>query len=527
MTTQDKSPMNTSGRNPESSTFSQSIPKTEPSAPVDEELAHQVQSMNNRGIPLKWIISVLLLVNVVVIAVPSITLGAITNNQSISTASETASYFTTAGVYLQSVVDVINHGIVDLKDVDRLVPFMKDGVQTIGLKANVQVTVLALRNPPVVIALQPIIGPNATQVGMIQTWATNNFTCMKFCPVRNTNGSLNGYLMDEVNGITTGSPLFSLPFNVTFVVNRDVNFTTPQIVEPYISPDGTQKVVQAILLSVWDPVAPLATGNEHAAYISQQISVENLSGVLDNLKQLSGTPNSTFYLLTSQGSVMAMSGLGNATEQNRALVTQDSMGGHPKTMFELSENEYPFFNYTAQILLKYANNDLASNFKDHQWRQGGYMFQVTSVVLYNFKYIIVSGAPEADYLGETLFLSQKLSSIANRGVVILSISISAIVLALTFLSVTFTNRYISTPLAVILEAMKKAVKFDFSAVRNGGLVVNQSIVREIGVTQSNFLELLKSFADSLKQNKQLMRNSPSGTASTNKTNNVKTSAPLN
>ncbi|KAJ3326987.1 Cytoplasmic thioredoxin isoenzyme 2 [Gonapodya sp. JEL0774] len=46
--------------------------------------------------------------------------------------------------------------------------------------------------------------------------------------------------------------------------------------------------------------------------------------------------------------------------------------------------------------------------------------------------------------------------------------------------------------------MKKAVKFDFSAVRNGSLSLNQSIVREVGTTQENFMELLKTFAEALK-----------------------------
>ncbi|KAJ3310378.1 hypothetical protein HDU93_005380, partial [Gonapodya sp. JEL0774] len=211
------------------------------------------------------------------------------------------SYLKSAAVSAQSVADVVNLGAIDAHDIDRMIPFMRNAVQTVGLKR-----------------FQPIVA-NGVQVGTIQVWSTNNNTCAKYCPTNNTMGKLNGYVMIESGtSVSFTPPIFSFPFNITATAIQTPNLRTPTIdQEPGISPDGTDVVTQHVFMSLWDPAAPASAGNPEAAFFLQEFSVENLSNLLDELKNKSGTLNSFYGIVTGGGIVMAMTDLGNTTQQRQ------------------------------------------------------------------------------------------------------------------------------------------------------------------------------------------------------------------
>ncbi|KAJ3343055.1 hypothetical protein HDU93_000225 [Gonapodya sp. JEL0774] len=464
------------------------------SADLDEEKGARNSTKTSasrgqaQGVPLQWIIMGLLLLNVLVIAVPSITLGALTNSQSISSATQAGRkdepltnlavlnnalflslFATTTFMYTSFTCGKASENIADLASVVQ----SDASALIIGHLYNVYATVVAFHTPsPSLYGLQPLKTDSGIR-GTIMVWATGNFTCVRYCPVNNTQGKMAGYTLNPVTGTPMLPPVLSVPFNLTLFATERVfqAIELPSIDAPYVSADGSKTLSQPVRLSLWDPAAPASAGNPPAGYVVQVISVENLSNELDALKAQSGSPNSFYYLITSQGLVVAMSGLGNSTQQKQTLVIQDALlGPRLKTIFEFTEQEFPVLNYTTSTVLKHANRDLTSNFTSAEWRQNGYMFQVAHVTLLQFKYIVISGAIEEDYLGKTVLLSQRLTETGKRNMIIL-----------------------------IASTMKKAVKFDFSAVRSGGLALNQSLVREVGVTQANFLELLKTFADALKR----------------------------
>ncbi|KXS10790.1 hypothetical protein M427DRAFT_158788 [Gonapodya prolifera JEL478] len=90
---------------------------------------------------------------------------------------------------------------------------------------------------------------------------------------------------------------------------------------------------------------------------------------------------------------------------------------------------------------------------------------------------------------------------------------------MSLLSVTLTFFLIANPLRMVLTAMQKAVKFDFSAISDGSMKTRRSIVAEVGDIQEKFMELLTTFSKALKANKALVTGSRRVSSSTGNENN--------
>ncbi|KAJ3336755.1 hypothetical protein HDU93_002265 [Gonapodya sp. JEL0774] len=228
-----------------------------------------------------------------------------------------------------------------------------------------------------------------------------------------------------------------------FVKNIPKN--TAKIVAPYTPIPAY--VTQSMVVDFFDP-----SGNEIATG-RLLFNVASLSEVLDSVQKLS-TNRTLYYLLTADAKIMAISGLADKSILTKvANVTTNIYT--LKTIWEYDYNNWPLLNTSAATIYSFVNGNLAANFADAQWRVGDYLFQVTTLELYSYKYIIVSGA------------------------------------------VLFTWYFINKPLQAILVAMNAATKFNFGAVRNG--TIQASIITEIRTTQSNFIEMLKVFAKALKR----------------------------
>ncbi|KXS10798.1 hypothetical protein M427DRAFT_36609 [Gonapodya prolifera JEL478] len=367
------------------------------------------------------------------VAVPSITLGALVNSQSIASATNQASttiadlavtlqidssaiiadrltaYIEKAAAVLDSIAVQNDAGLKSPYQIDDVAIYMKDAIRKFGLKENIHVSVLTVYDPPTSFGIQPVI-VNGVGVATTFNWIANGMT----------SNFTRGF-----RSLPTPPPAQATYWH----------FRTPHIGP--VMPTGDSD--QMMPFSLHDPRKP-SESNE-VAFVLQQFMLEDLSALLDSVKKQSGTKNSLYYLLTTAGQVIAMSGLGNVTEQHAALIARDAGGLRAKAIFEFPLSDYPVLNARSSALLKHANGNLDSNFSDAQWRENGYMFQVTS-------------------------------------------------------------------LTSILDSMKRAIKSDFSAVRNGDLSLRQSIVREVGATQTYFMSMLKAFAQSIKENKSLNNRRP-------------------
>ncbi|KAJ3337206.1 hypothetical protein HDU93_001448 [Gonapodya sp. JEL0774] len=263
--------------------------------------------------------------------------------------------------------------------------------------------------------------------------------------------------------------------------------------EPIVTIGPT--IIQGMVMSVYD-----STGKFVASSL-WSVTLQNLCTLLDNVKKTL-TPNSLLYVFVpaKNGFVLAISGLGNSTMQSKSLV----LNGGSKSIFDFSKEEYPLLNMSAATIYQYSGNNLTNSFADNSWMVNDYMFQVTTKSILGYRYFIVSGAPTYDFLGDTIYLTQRLKEDGLRSALIVIFTAVAIVIGMSIASVIFTWIFITTPLQMILNAMKKATKFDFSDIREGNFKNNRSIVDEIHRTQDNFVKMLQVFANALKQNKQLM-----------------------
>ncbi|KXS19093.1 hypothetical protein M427DRAFT_468795 [Gonapodya prolifera JEL478] len=259
------------------------------------------------------------------------------------------------------------------------------------------------------------------------------------------------------------------------------------------------QILQVLSMGLYDPSGTLVGG------VYERFTVQDLCGVLDVVKN-SSTANSLFYVLTPQAEVLAMSGLGSWDAQQQTLTRLVDAGAGSyvlRTIWEFGADKYPMFNMTAAAIYKYAGGQLNSTFADKQFYAQKYLFQVTTLTFEGFKYVIVSGAPDTDYLGDTIALSDNLMATGRTAQAIMIASAVAVAFIMGFTSVAFTYIFVDRPLSTILDAMRKATKFDFSSIRDGTMK-RASIVREINNTQGNFVAMLEVFANALKQNKNLI-----------------------
>ncbi|KAJ3337847.1 hypothetical protein HDU93_000403 [Gonapodya sp. JEL0774] len=253
------------------------------------------------------------------------------------------------------------------------------------------------------------------------------------------------------------------------------------------------QILQVMSMGLYNPAGTLVGA------VYERFTVQDLCAVLDKVKN-SSTPNSLFYILGPDARVIAMSNLGTWDQQQTALtklvdpVTQNYV---LKTIWEFPKSNYTLFNISADAIYSYAGKNLSSPFADSAFYVDDYLFQVTSFTFIGFKYIIVSGAPAADYLGDTIALASNLSATGRTAQIIMIVSACVVAVVMGLISITITTLYVDRPLAAILVAMEKAVKFDFSSIRDGSMK-RASAIKEINSTQSSFLSMLQVFADALK-----------------------------
>ncbi|KAJ3344376.1 hypothetical protein HDU93_000166 [Gonapodya sp. JEL0774] len=161
--------------------------------------------------------------------------------------------------------------------------------------------------------------------------------------------------------------------------------------------------------------------------------------------------------MTPNAEVLAMTGAGD--DQTPLLKYSAATNGMVlNTIWDYNVSAYSLLNVSAATIYAYAAADLSTNFKDTEFTVEDFMFQVTSYTFANYKWIIVSGAPSSDYLGDTLILQKSLADrlwSVQRTIIIIAV---VIVAGMSAISVLFTEIFISKPLCFILEVIAKENK---------------------------------------------------------------------
>ncbi|KAJ3339050.1 hypothetical protein HDU93_008636, partial [Gonapodya sp. JEL0774] len=156
---------------------------------------------------------------------------------------------------------------------------------------------------------------------------------------------------------------------------------------------------QQLYVGVRDPSGnPIGT-------TSISLTLGNLCQVLDTAKATL-TKNSLLYIFvpSNGGQMVAISGLGNRTMQTEALI----LNGSPRPIQNYSYEQYPLLNISAATIYQYSGFNFSADIADSNWQVGDYMFQLKVTTIFNFKYYVVTAAPIYDFLGDTIYLKQKL-----------------------------------------------------------------------------------------------------------------------
>ncbi|KXS19821.1 hypothetical protein M427DRAFT_504793 [Gonapodya prolifera JEL478] len=187
---------------------------------------------------------------------------------------------------------------------------------------------------------------------------------------------------------------------------------------------------------------------------------------------------------SSSGNIWAgLRRIPRGSEVRQPLLFQQLLIGSPpaiKTIWNFPKSQYPLLNISAATIYDYSGRNLSSRFPDAQFSIEDYMFQVTSYYNTNYKWIIVSGAPKSDYLQGTENLQARLSSrYSQTQKTVIGIAV-AIVVTMSIASAIFTEVFIAVPLRTMVATIEK-----------------------VQITLAHFMTMLKVFANSLKQNKEL------------------------
>ncbi|KXS11109.1 hypothetical protein M427DRAFT_36296 [Gonapodya prolifera JEL478] len=258
----------------------------------------------------------------------------------------------------------------------------------------------------------------------------------------------------------------------------------PQIFGPTVYPD---EIVQPMYMGLYD-TRGVQVGTSYFSF-----SVQIFSSMLDSVKG-SATPNSLFYVVSSQGEVLAISGLGNSTMQSKILkkAIDPTRGVFAlNTIFDYDASSFPLLNLSASAILAYSGGNLSTPFADRTWQTGDYLVTVTTKVVWSYRYIVVTAAPLQDYLGDTINLAANLKADGVRSMIQDIVSAIAVVVFMSFSAVTFVLFFIEKPMRDVLSTMKKATKL-------GNWKARFSIVSEIHGLQNTFKEMVIVFADALK-----------------------------
>ncbi|KAJ3340838.1 hypothetical protein HDU93_006130 [Gonapodya sp. JEL0774] len=203
-----------------------------------------------------------------------------------------------------------------------------------------------------------------------------------------------------------------------------------------------------------------------------------------------------------KGEILGMTGLGMLNFSGLSpLIKQSATDGSYslKTIFDISYTDNPLFNTSASTVYAASGNNL-SLAMDAQYAVGDYMFQVTRYTRSQYTWLIVSGAPSSDYLADNILLQDRLADqlvTASRTIIIIAV---VLVVLMSAASLVFTEYLILKPFHLMIIAMDKATKFDFSSVRDGSLKEKSiSYMAEIQNVQVHFLEMLTAFSNAIKR----------------------------
>ncbi|KAJ3337338.1 hypothetical protein HDU93_001196 [Gonapodya sp. JEL0774] len=502
------------------------------------------------GFSLRMVIMTLVLANAAAVALITVAMGVSTNNRSITTSSAQAtqkivalavsrqadasryisdqitSYFAKVRKFwimfhwddteisplcslqmysaAQSIASVIERGVIMIGDTDALVPFLGTVMRNIGI-ADTNAMTIASHMPRNAVSLFPGDGTFVSgSYKLIYSVWTTNLTCQRMCPVApSTNGSLYFYGIDPANFTILGSTT-AFPYN--YPVAKAETFS--KITKGVTKLDDPSIVGDIIFQQLRVPL--FDAGAINLGTVEVTVTIEFFSDYLNVVKK-STTENTLFYILSTKAQVLAMSGFSNQSEASQTLkkVVDPLLGiSSLKTIFEFDRDTYPLLNVSAKAVLELSRGNLSNMIPDTTWTLEGNVFRASSLTIYGYEYILVSGAPLSDYVGDIIQLKSNLEADGSRSMLIVVLSALAVVIILAILSLLFAWYYITHPLAEILVMMKKATKFDFSDIRNGLGTSKRSVVREIHTTQANFIEMIKVFAEALKQNKALLQRKP-------------------
>ncbi|KXS18124.1 hypothetical protein M427DRAFT_29869 [Gonapodya prolifera JEL478] len=281
-----------------------------------------------------------------------------------------------------NTASLVRRGVVNPRDFDTILPLMKDFL----VAANVSIMYYHFW-----------INSTLEDVGVGQImYSQGNF-------IQNTGGRITYWFYNETSNQAQGLLSQTAPGFQAWT--RPWYKDRLPLGQPFVSPiyfsvvQSRPTIIQSLTFSLWD------SSNNFVGVGPIVFSVYDLSRVLDGLKA-SSTPNSLYYILTPDAEVLAMSGLG--ADQSTLMRPVGSTYAL-NSIFTYNDTAYPLLNISSATIFEYSGRNLSRDFVDMEFAVGDFLFQVTSYSFANYKWIIVSGAPATDYLGDTLILQDRLA----------------------------------------------------------------------------------------------------------------------
>ncbi|KAJ3330479.1 hypothetical protein HDU93_000366, partial [Gonapodya sp. JEL0774] len=446
------------------------------------------------------------------VAVITVTIGVLTNNRGIANASNQVSrsiealamtrhmdasadvakgieaYIVQMQLASQAIGVAVSLERVSYDDPDVMLPFFKETLWKFGISDRITVfgtSSLSPRNS-IWLGKNAIVHDAGYSLGLIIQ--TTNSSCQNFCPVKSTNSQIQFYGLDPIT-LNIQRFIIGLPIPVDPTSFSALPQNTPVIGNPRVYPD---EIVQPLYMGLYNNHG-VQVGSTYIAF-----SVQEFSNMLDSVKQLA-TPNSLFYVVSSMGDVLAISGLGNSSVQSQTLkklIDPSQNYFALNSVFDYDFLSFPMLNLSASAILKYVGGDLSSEFPDRAWQDGANLFCVRTIILWGYR---LFNRPVDDYLGETVNLIE--GNLKNEGTYFMIQVIFAalgVVMIMSLSAIIFVYIFIAKPLSNILLTMNKATKFDFSDLHDGKLKSLLSIVNEIHHLQANFTQMVKVFAMAIK-----------------------------
>ncbi|KAJ3216669.1 hypothetical protein HK099_005777 [Clydaea vesicula] len=236
------------------------------------------------------------------------------------------------------------------------------------------------------------------------------------------------------------------------------------------------------------------SANSNFNYVVTAIDIrfETLSLDIQNFLK---TANTFIYAMVSNGEIVG-------STYNGSLLSDDGL--RLKKPAEIPDEHIKNSGNFIKKLLN-GNSDWSTLGKYQCYSLDDVLFQYSVIDVKNIKFVIITGAPINDYLGNFQALKQQMmDSLSNNRNYIILLSLGVFLIFVT-LSLFATYYLIVAPLKEISSIMEQATKFDFSALKENNLMSNRSKITEFALVQSSFFTMIKNFAQSLQANNLLSR----------------------